>query len=591
VTAAATSAGIIQLTLTQGSSMQERFGLDVAPHERKPTAWYALGGLWRVAREQLWSLNLLRNLDRRETFTGPFELIRLPIAAAAPGADDAGLWIDFIADTGDGGNATTAVAQAMLAPRLQADGLPEEHAQGLPAARLLVLGGDLAYPGASPAHFQARLVEPFELARPLPAFDEDKVVVAIPQNHDWLDSLSTFCRYFVNDRKAGLLGAQSPQKRSYFALALPHGWHLLGFDFALSGDLDRVQFDAFRQLLQTGAIPAGSPVLLLYPEPYWTREIGDRSPRGYPKRYQRLEALLQKHGCQIRLRLAGDLHHYVRESLPEAALGYTSELVTCGSGGAFGHPTHSREVTSPKFMQMGIDASAAQADLRDRVFIGRSPGGKTEPEHDATLEQVHRFARAEHCYPEPHVTRRRAWINVVALLWGRNLAFAASLGGLMALAKALPGVSAWAGLLPAAVAAATVATENDPAHARLGDWLMALPLLAGMVALMAGLIELQPAWARAPAAVLGVGLLVGSYLAVASALFGRLPNNAASALPGEHDKGFLRLRVHAGGIEAFMLGLDDVPQRWHRNPEGWPRWRPLGKAPRWRLVDRFNLRR
>jgi hypothetical protein len=141
------------------------------------------------------------------------------------------------------------------------------------------------------------------------------------------------------------------------------------------------------------------------------------------------------------------------------------------------------------------------------------------------------------------------------------------------------------------VAAATVATENDPAHARLGDWLMALPLLAGMVALMAGLIELQPAWARAPAAVLGVGLLVGSYLAVASALFGRLPNNAASALPGEHDKGFLRLRVHAGGIEAFMLGLDDVPQRWHRNPEGWPRWRPLGKAPRWRLVDRFNLRR
>ena len=57
--------------------MKERFGLHVAPHERPPIAWYAPSGLARVAREQLWSLNLLRNLDRRETFTAPFSLIDL----------------------------------------------------------------------------------------------------------------------------------------------------------------------------------------------------------------------------------------------------------------------------------------------------------------------------------------------------------------------------------------------------------------------------------------------------------------------------------------------------------------------------------
>ena len=107
---------------------------------------------------------------------------------------------------------------------------------------------------------------------------------------------------------------------------------------------------------------------------------------------------------------------------------------------------------------------------------------------------------------------------------------------------------------------------------------------------MAGLEALHAA-ARLPAAVLGVALLFGGFLAVASAIFGRLPNNASSALPCEREKGFLRLRVHAGGVEAFMLGVDEVPRRWQRNPEGWPRWRALGAAARWRVVDRFELRR
>lgn len=107
---------------------------------------------------------------------------------------------------------------------------------------------------------------------------------------------------------------------------------------------------------------------------------------------------------------------------------------------------------------------------------------------------------------------------------------------------------------------------------------------------MAGLEALHAA-ARLPAAVLGVALLFGGFLAVASAIFGRLPNNASSALPGEREKGFLRLRVHAGGVEAFMLGVDEVPRRWQRNPEGWPRWRALGAAARWRVIDRFELRR
>jgi hypothetical protein len=565
--------------------MKERFGLDVAPHERPPVPWYDLGGLWRVAREQLWSMNLLRNLDRRETFRRRLGLIDL--RAEAPEGGD--FWFDFLSDTGDGGSATTAVAQAMLAPSLQ----PQGTDRPLPAGRLLVLGGDLAYPGASPEHYQARLIEPLELARPQQAFDEHKIVVAIPQNHDWMDSLSTFCRYFVNPAKAGLLNARTPQTRSYFALALPHGWTLLGFDFALTGDLDREQFDAFRELLRHQRIPKGSAVILLYPEPYWTRPVGDHAEPAYPLRYQRLEALLLDHGCRIRMRLAGDLHHYVRESLPDEPPGEGSELVTCGSGGAFGHPTHALEVQQRKYLVHGAEAQVAQADLLRRVRVGRSPGGT--PAHDPERERVRAFDTQRVCFPEPAVSRRRAWGNLWALLRWRNIDFAAAVGLLLALASLLQGPLAGLGLLlgllVGLVAAATVATDNDPARLLGPDALLALPLVAGSTGLVRLLMEVPDPWPlRVLVAVPAVALLFGGFLAVASAVFGRVPNNAASALGGEHDKGFLRLRVHAGGIEVFMLGIDEVPRRWQRNPGGWPRWRPEGPAPRWKLVDRFDLR-
>jgi hypothetical protein len=568
--------------------MQERFGLDVAPHERKPIGWYAPAGLWRIAREQLWSLNLLRNLDRRETFTLPLQCIDLR-DQAEPEGPDSNFWIDFIADTGDGSNATTAVAQGLLATRLVAAGLGPEHAAGLPTGRLLLLGGDLAYPGASPQHYQARLVEPFELARPTSRLDPDKIIAAIPQNHDWMDSLSTFCRYFVNDRKAGLLGAEAPQKRSYFAITLPHGWTVLGFDFALAGDIDRGQYDAFLALLDSGAIAAGTRLLLVYPEPYWTRPLGDRSAAAYPKRYQRLEERLMRAGCEIRLRLAGDLHHYVRESLPAAALGYPSELVTCGTGGAFGHPTHSRETRARKYLLRGLDAQAAQEDVRARAFVGRAPAGQAPT--PGPHEQLHAFAQAKHCWPDPRTSRRRAWLNTVALLRPANLGFALGIGSALWAGSLVVGPWCLLGLLPAGLAAILVATENDPAHAGKGEWLLALLLLLAQPALLAALRVVESPALRWPVAVLATALLFGSFLALASALLGRLPNNASSALPGEREKGFLRLRVHPGGIEAFMLGLDDVPRRWRRNPEGWPWWVPMARedALRWRVVDRFEM--
>jgi hypothetical protein len=351
--------------------MPRRFGRNAPPHERLPVAWYAPPVLLQAGEELVQSQAFQRNYDRRESFSDALAPIDLS-------QREGELWLDFISDTGDGGRATFAVARAALAAELTVS--DEQGAPlALPEADVLLLGGDLAYPGASPAVYQYRFFEPFTMALdPASRFGRPngprKVVAAIPQNHDWFDSAATFCRYFVAKDKGDFLGARTPQRQTYFALKLPRGYWVLGFDWALTGDLDRQQFEAFAGLLDAGredGIAPGDQLILLYPEPYWTRPLGDGAPEGYPRRYQRLEAQLEAHGAAIRLRLAGDLHHYVRETLPAAAGHGESHLVTCGTAGAFLHPTHGVEVSAPKHIDRKPEAGAIDEELRRRLRVGR----------------------------------------------------------------------------------------------------------------------------------------------------------------------------------------------------------------------------
>ncbi len=646
---------------------RERFGRHVPPDARRPVAWYAPIGLRTIAQQQLWSTNLLRNLDRRETFRGPLELTDL--TGLAEGADSS-FWFDFLADTGDGGSATYTVARGVLSAELSAEDAPSP----LPEGRLLILGGDLAYPGASPELYQSRLVEMFELARDpasryrdapkhlaheAPWGPDHKLVAAIPQNHDWFDSASTFCRYFVNDEKAGLIGARAPQRRTYFAFALPHDWIVLGFDFALTGDLDRTQFEAFNALIENGSIAPGSHAVLIYPEPYWTRPLKQEEREAYPLRYQRLEHLLAQRGVHVRLRLAGDLHHYSRERLDSAPpSGFSTDVVTCGCGGAFGHATHSREVLEPKVLQWASEPGAAQEELQGRVVLGRLPDLKTAEAVGLCFRptQGERAGRAQaRCYPDIDTSRRQAWGNVLALLrprgepWHRsNLAFSAMVGALLLVAGLTPGdtgpwllrvlsspwsMAAHAGL---ATTALFLTTDNDPVRAGWGDRLWGTALLGGLMALAWGLrvgigypalqmcwpnvsaeaprwSGLAAAWLAEPLVTLGRGLalatvgltlatvlsggVVGTFMALLSRFTGRASNNTSSALSLQGHKGFLRFKVGPEGIEAFMVGTDEVPRRWAPQPGSTHRTRPYwspaeGESPpRWRVIDRFFMRR
>src|SRR5690606_31088333 len=122
---------------------------------------------------------------------------------------DEGLWIDYVADTGDGFDATYAVASQVAARELHVDGVPTP----LPRAQILVLGGDQVYPAASTESYEDRLAGPWRAALPWTVRDHP-ALFAIPGNHDWYDGLTGFLRLFGQGRWIG--GWRTSQGRSYF---------------------------------------------------------------------------------------------------------------------------------------------------------------------------------------------------------------------------------------------------------------------------------------------------------------------------------------------------------------------------------------
>ncbi len=633
--------------------MTTRFGSDVLPSERRPVAWYSPPVLLQAAREVLSSEDFQRNLDRRENFTGTLPVIDFADMPAPCG-------FDFLADTGDGGNATHTVAAAATADHLAPEGGP-----ALARPPLVVLGGDLAYPTASSHDYQYRFLEVFSLACPQDAAGNPrawKEVLAIPQNHDWFDSVTTFCRYFVGrEGKPDFVGANARQTRTCFAARLPHGWWVLGLDFALRGDIDRNQFEAFRSLWDTARegprILPGDNVILVFPSPYWTEPLDTGAPRGYTRRFQRLEHLLeapprqgegsdpdsQGAGARVRIRLAGDLHHYACRTADVDTPAWPGQkkqvaLVTCGAAGAFGHVTHGAEVQGHVVMDRGAAANTVPPSLGLRTRVGLVDGSVSP---DAA--QVTEFERSGlQTFPERGVSRWQAltqlplslfnprlrhvsgpW-NLCAQLFNSNLGFAVIIGMLYAANANLnallftreggvplqfgwPSAIAWlkamfsgpiafgfnAAMIGGCIRLGWEGTWRWPAKLLLGTLHgMAHGVLVWALYLGAAKLLQSPSgpgvWT-----LVGLGgafagaLLFGLNFALLCGVFGQLTNNASGATASEDHKGFLRFTLSERGLTMHMLGCDKVPRRWRRGADGRPQ--PAGPAPRWRLVQRLHL--
>ncbi|MFL5344911.1 MAG: hypothetical protein ACJ8AT_08955 [Hyalangium sp.] len=457
------------------------------------------------------------------------------------------LWLDYVADLGDGWDSTYAVAQTVSRPTLT---LRDETgaAYDTLGGEVLVFGGDEVYPTASVKEYQARTLQPWSSAmrgqRPPPH------LFAIPGNHDWYDGLVSFIRLFCQGRNPD--GWQTHQRRSYFAVKLPQGWWLLGTDMQLESDLDQPQVTYFQEIAKR--IRAEDRVILCLAEPAWLMaQVRPPDSRAYLENnltFLEDEVL----GKKISVFLAGDLHHYRRHANDEGR-----QKIIAGGGGAFLHPTHVP---------------------RKEVAL---PDGFT----------------ARKCFPSTQESRRLCWRNLglavssprfgvltgllyVLLAWALSVNIGtASVPKALALvvgtALASPGIV----LISALVILGLIAF----ADARFGRWRWVVGVLHGVVHLVAAFLI---AWGVAHLMGSALGLsfrnpvrellaavlifaggfvagptIMGLYLLVSLNGFGTHANEAFSSLSIPDWKNFLRLHITPDGhLWLFPIGIRRVPRAW-----------------------------
>lgn len=237
------------------------------------------------------------------------------------------LWIDYVADIGDGFDSTFTIAKLLAQENLT---IAEFN---LKRGDLLIMGGDEVYPIPTREEYANRLRGPYETAFPKENGENcDAHLFAIPGNHDWYDGLTNFLKIFCQSRNIG--GWKTKQKKSYFAIKLAHNVWMWGIDIQLEADIDKPQLDYFEQA--TTKMEAGDKVILCSALPAWIY-----TTRKYDHSYENLrffeEKFIVNKNFRLIVSLAGDLHHYARYV---HAGGEQKYKITSGGGGAFLHPTH-----------------------------------------------------------------------------------------------------------------------------------------------------------------------------------------------------------------------------------------------------------
>ncbi|GAB3964792.1 metallophosphoesterase [Plantactinospora veratri] len=543
---------------------------------QRPVPWLAPLLLVSTGLRTLLAALFGAYLDKRELQNS------LPGTVTRQIGPDGDLWLDFVADLGDGFNATYSVAYLLTRPELEVDG------HRLPRGQMLLMGGDQVYPTASGEAYENRCKGPYQAALPQPPADGPApALYAVPGNHDWYDGLTAFLRLFVRSRDDNVGGWRTPQSRSYFAVELPSDWWLFGLDGQSGVYLDDPQLRYFEEAAQR--LTAESRVIIAVPEPSWVKAVD--KPHEYDTIDYFIRTVIAPTGARVRLLLSGDLHHYARYTGPDR------DLVTCGGGGAYLYPTHK---------------------LPGRIEV---PPKDTLVRRASTSQSYELAGR----YPDAARSRRYGW-GIFGRLPLRNPGFATLLGGLHTLLMlAMIGVVAprseataqrlfsipLAVMLIVTLAGAVFFAQPPSAsrkrHAR--HWILGLCHGFAHIGLAAAgswiwLQFLFHAWpwplpvvaaavVYGPIAGLVATQLTALYLLVAGS-FGVNLNELFAGQGIEDAKCFLRLHIAADGtLTGYPVAVDRICRRWRPEPADAPdaAWLTPGRPLPVRLAEPpFTLR-
>jgi hypothetical protein len=458
------------------------------------------------------------------------------------------IWIDYVADVGDGWNPTYAVARAMAAPQLELELEGVDHS--LASGELVIMGGDQVYPFATRDSYKQRLRLPYQAAyHGKPGMTD---LFALPGNHDWYDGLVSFTRLFCHRRKLGTL--QTRQTRSYFALRLPHNWWLLAFDIQLEADIDQPQITYFKKAAVSD-FGEGDRVIVCTAAPGWVEDEG--SPLS--KNFRFIENEIQETGARIHLWLAGDLHCYMRHVEGDGEL--ACHKVIAGGGGAFLHPTHGPgfDRTNPETRYPDVRRSRSLSWGNLLFFVNN-------PRFSVVLGIL---------FAVLGVAVAPAVADIPVAIGGLGDAFTSGLGGLIA--------SPFALLLAALLVIGGIGFAGGKSvFAWIGGVLLGVAMLAAAIVAAWLSVRAAAAWPPSTGRLLlaeaalytGVvgglfGLLVLGVFLTAANLAGRVLSHGFSAMRIEGFKNFVRLHITGdGSLELYAVGLDNVPRRWVRTGSG-----------------------
>jgi len=492
-------------------------------------------------------------------------------------ADD--VWLDYVADLGDGFDSTYSVAWLLAQGQLRLRD-PAGTGHALPRGQILVMGGDQVYPTADWRHYENRAKGPYRSALPDLGANPPTLYV-LPGNHDWYDGLTAFLRLFGKREPIG--GWQTRQTRSYFAIGLPRGWWLYAIDAQFDAYLDEPQLEYFQAA--AGHLAHGDRVIICAPRPTWVHSAD--APHEYDTIDYFIRKVISPRGATVPLLLSGDIHHYARYTAPATPTGVrvaasarpaagtppaapdgtARHLVTCGGGGAYLAATHMlpaalevppreslvRNASPTRHYQLTARYPSAERSRRfARGVFTRLP--LRNPGFGTLLAALHTLLLAAYLSADGSVP----WVTVPALaMTGLFLLIGVGFAhvGRRSSSRAAP---------------ITLGLLHGTAHLSLG--------LLGQWAWTALRVDSLPTPVRLAVAIVGYAPVAGFvatelvclYLLIAQRF--RVNVNELFAGQGVEDaKCFLRMRFgRDGSLTLYPVGVDHVCHNWRAAPEDPP---------------------